>query len=556
MRPISPISMTSTKKFAKSKLSAQAVALLVAAVIAFIGTSASAQPVHPISNLALFARCYGHLTGFPLPINHPLRAGLVSGSVNAIDACNALLDKGVLDASTFKVSATDIESQRVLKQMFEMHRTWFPALVWDQMQGFSLDGTRDLFDSGEGALALTYNLLSPSPIQYSQVLKETHGYYPLRDIDLNQNSRMYPTGPYHLLPSRKMTEYGALKNSQPNLTIKTNRAWSPADLTTSTYATFVPVYVGELRGIQADSRSTVIPNYYPMINAYKTGSAYGASTSENAAGVAGMTASIDIFSHQGGGILGQPSFMMINWGHDPGLTMNGGLKMPRRWIKNAMHALLCKEPPMLRASDVATLIDTGTDPTIAPFRQSSTCVSCHATMDQMASVGRNYVMSSTDWRSRTDSNGYTIKLAYVLGRFNPSVPSAPGWPSTPAANFNLQTPNGKVFFRTFNGVLIDTPVSSIQQIGETLSATDDFYQCAAKRYFLYFTGIDVQLFDRGDPRNSTLVEATPTSALKQRQFIEHLGHDLKTSQSLRGLMKEIISSDYYRDSDYHVTNEN
>ena len=83
-------------------------------------------------------------------------------------------------------------------------------------------------------------------------------------------------------------------------------------------------------------------------------------------------------------------------------------------------------------------------------------------------------------------------------------------------------------------------------------ATDDYYVCAAKHYFQFLTGITVPLFDRENPANSSLLQGLSPQSVADRKYIESLAGQLKSdpNQSVINLVKTIISSSYFRDSNF------
>ncbi len=83
-----------------------------------------------------------------------------------------------------------------------------------------------------------------------------------------------------------------------------------------------------------------------------------------------------------------------------------------------------------------------------------------------------------------------------------------------------------------------------------ITQTQDFYTCAAKRYFEFFTGIQVPLYDKKDPRYAEMNRMLTSEHIKNREFVENLGADLQRDQSLKNLVKRIIASDYYRSEEF------
>lgn len=340
--------------------------------------------------------------------------------------------------------------------------------------------------------------------------------------------------------------------AQTNLLVKKPVPFRGNNHATSDWLVFPPVQMGELIGIKPEDRNLNLHNYYPMISFLTAANIFHDSVSSEAAStVVGMSTNFNLFSHNGGGIFGLNSNMIMNWGHEPGRLSDGALKLPRRWIFNTMNSLLCTAFPVLRETDVTSFVDSSTDiSNVAEFRRGVNCVQCHATMDQMASVGRNFLVSYSDYDYKKDTSNNYGKHILLMGRFTSSVATNYSWSSTPVPDFHKQTPRGRVFFRSINGQLIDQQVEGLGEMGEVLSATDDLYQCAAKRYFQYFTGHDVKLYDRGDPRYATYTLSLKNQDLEKRKFIQSLGKELKSHQNARTIIKKIISSPYYKDEHY------
>ena len=499
-------------------------------------------------NLTLYARCYAHLTGKPLPLKHPLRPSLEGNAITGESACLNLLDKAELDENG--KTQGDAESLAVLQQFFEFHRTWFNGPSFEKMQGYVAKralATHDMYEPSEGALALTHVLFSKDPVasRYEQTLKSSKGYFALRELDPSIKSYKTET---HQLPTRRFYS-GSMDYSTPELLVKKDTQFITGNYETSQVITFQPLQTGQLVGIQPDTRQTLIPNYDPMIAWLASSNVYRAPVPmENALATPGLQAGFNLFASHGGGILGFNSLMLINWGHESGRLNDGSLKMPRRWAQESLRAMLCKELPALRANDVGQFVDTSNKPDVADFRKSVGCVQCHATMDQMASVTRNLFVADTDYwfRGINPATGKISKMGQLIGRAAPTMTPISTWSSTPIKDFHRQTPTGRIFFRTFKGTLIDVPVTGVDGAGAALATTDDFYLCAAKRYFEHFTGIEVQLFDPGDPQNANLQKSLTDEAHEHRAFIEKLATDLKAQQSSRALVKSILRSKYFK----------
>ncbi|WP_374032361.1 hypothetical protein [Bdellovibrio bacteriovorus] len=295
--------------------------------------------------------------------------------------------------------------------------------------------------------------------------------------------------------------------------------------------------MGELVGVRIATDNATIPNLsLQPLGADKRGSDQP-----------GLNFSFNLFQTQGGGVLGTPIYLMLNYGHGRGLEANGTTKVPRRWSQTNMESFLCAELPALRENDIRQYVVGNSS---APFRNSSSCVMCHATLDPMAYTARNVVVGNSDYAALSAGARTHSKTALHLATYRAEFSSVAGWPSEPVANFHRQTPTGRLFFRSMTGALIDRPVTGIAQLGAAMAETKDYYYCAAKRYFEYFTGITVALYDRSNPANEELNKKLSTEAYEDRKFVEALGEELQRNQSVRHMVKQIMSSKYYRDVNY------
>ncbi|MGZ3691814.1 MAG: hypothetical protein ACXVAX_09935, partial [Pseudobdellovibrio sp.] len=206
----------------------------------------------------------------------------------------------------------------------------------------------------------------------------------------------------------------------------------------------------------------------------------------------------------GAGILGSVPYLLLNSGQIRS-KMDGQLLEHRRWSKAVMSDLFCRSLPVLTEADVTAMVDKSST---IPFRQSSKCMMCHATMDNMASVLRNVELFHT-----SDNNDF----ATLRGVFINKVDSS-------SKNYYEQEPQGEVIYRNYKNELVDNKVSSLQDLGRWVTTQDDFYICAAKRYTSFLTG------DNAD---------------NMKDFVVEEGLKLKKHQSLAQLIEDIVSSQYY-----------
>jgi hypothetical protein len=121
------------------------------------------------------------------------------------------------------------------------------------------------------------------------------------------------------------------------------------------------------------------------------------------------------------------------------------------------------------------------------------------------------------------------------------------WPAADVKTFRNQPPVGKLMFRSVNGALVQNDVSDIAGLGKAMSETDDYYACAAARYVEHFTGVTVPQVDPLD------LEKGPPLNAKDREWralVQSLGAELKSTGSLKTLVKHLFESDAYQQPDF------
>ncbi len=113
----------------------------------------------------------------------------------------------------------------------------------------------------------------------------------------------------------------------------------------------------------------------------------------------------------------------------------------------------------------------------------------------MAFTARNITIGATDYNRPTLDRNVSAFLqnSHCSHSYKAVKSSVTGWPSAEVPDFHLQVPTGKLYFRSLTGALVDKPVSNIASLGDAMSKTDDYYLCAAKRYFQFMTGIEIAL---------------------------------------------------------------
>ncbi len=484
-----------------------------------------------LSEREILARCYAQLTGTRLPVRDPLWKKLETKL--ATEVCAELIDSVSLDNNGLLTESLDPMHRLILRQFNDIHRSWFPQhLSFLNTFPDTYYGTVDVYDADEPALFITRALFSQQLKPYRSVLSGYESLYAIRDNSTTHPSRR-PQAPQELYrPSRIFVGDARIEDQQP---------------------------VGVLK-LEAVAGQSIDGQYFPIqVPLVQVGSLYGIGVSTDTSSTSNLwvnnftaTATLEdvtvkrpqrFHENYGGGALGSIPFLLTNFGHGFDVTSNGALKVPRKVMFTAMNTFLCQQGPFLRNSDVGAYLAADSDTLAAPFRHGTSCLRCHASMDQSASTMRHLRLGST---INNIGAGFTRIAAMVLStqQSQPAEPTAWATPSDPI--FHQRPTNGRLLFRSVSGALIDQPLSNMDQLGQAMAETDDYYACAASRYFKYFTGIQVNIFDPSDPSNQTLLANMSEKDREYRAYVLQLGRQLRETQSLKSLVKQIMKSNYYK----------
>lgn len=245
----------------------------------------------------------------------------------------------------------------------------------------------------------------------------------------------------------------------------------------------------------------------------------------------GRNYTTDIFRSAGGGILGTQPYLSSNFGRSYMQVSDGGNSIPRRWARAVYQDLLCRPIPVVRPSDANAFVVTNPTSSTPGFRRSASCMQCHSSIDPMGITARNYMLIGNDYDTG----------AMHLHRWAVTQPAETGTPDRDSV-FHQRPPNGRLYFRSYNGTLVDRSVTGIADLGTKISETDDYYACVASKYFYFFTGIKVNLQDSGDSSLPPLSSAD----IAYRNSVIQMGQSLKSHQNLQTLIRDILSSSHYQ----------
>lgn len=441
--------------------------------------------------VARYLKCHAIFTSERVPAGDRVLASIKAGSKDATSACMELLDKGSLNQDNELPRQADgnydATGMKVLKTMTDFHRSFFSVPDYSLGLEYNLQATMDVIDANESAYHLSYVLFK----------KENYDTIVTRRQSLR---------------ARRFSRKGA----RTRRVAFSNEGLGFIQSFTATPTPWQPDYVTEtglLVGIEPDQRINRAPLFRAADGFFE--------------GSMEPYAQENINQHMGAGILGTQSYLLGNSGPQSFLVRaDGGLKTWRRWSKAIMNDLLCRDLPVLRPADVFQDVVPSSS---LSYRKASSCMQCHSTMDPMAGAIRNVI------RGQTGFLPGTVQFNMLLDTDNSRLehPSLAG-----SASYASSLPEAQLKYRSYDGRLINHSVGNLQELGEKIASENDLYACAAKRYYKFFTGINVDLTDLEASANAKL---GPGEKLYRDRIIQW-GLDLKKDQNVRELIRKIIGS--------------
>lgn len=418
----------------------------------------------PLSEVALFRRCYGHLTGTYARSQNPDLIKVKQGEETALQACSRLIDNALLTTAE-QVNPSDEFAVRMLNTFHKLHASWF--------RGKTLNSRLAPFaDETSVALYFTRALIK-AQVPLEDAFTSTTDWQPRREIQNPTTSLGFTLAALPLSPEASLADTGDL-------------------LGFVAFGSTPWVFTA-----QDATQTTFLPR-----------------------------------THAGGGFLGSSLYHQMQ--HEGSRDWDGAVMMPRQFGKSFFKDVLCRELPVVRKADGLSFIDSTAD---APFRHAGDCVRCHVSMDRLSGLLRNH---------QTTPLSQDPKFHYP----DPYPITAPSnqylWPVEADGSYKNRPPEGTLYYRGYDGSLVDVQVDSFAQLGQVLANQEEPYLCFAKRYYHYLTGISVDLGDLEDPSHGGLA---PIEISHRNQVIA-LGLELKNHQNPATLIKEMMALPAYRQSDF------
>lgn len=460
----------------------------------------------------VYTRCYLQLTGM-IPTKDSRYKNVLSKKISAATACRQIFDLARLGSNGVMVYRSNPVARRVIERVHNIHLNWF-----SQKSSNIHAYTAMVNDFEESALYFTRAALMSGQRFSSSVTLNSglKGYRaPLNGTRLPamERKRMFRHPSYFNsnVPLNKF-RLAFYRWHSSKVTIDPNsKAW---DLPEGYMSHF-----GKLQGVITQP-PVKIANFFNLA----TFARLPAVRTELKAASRVTT----INPHFGGGVLGSQNFIQTNTNLTLHLVPNGEAIIHRRLAARVYEDLLCHQLPTLLVSDVRSQVNTKSTYT---YRHSSSCMQCHSSFDPLAYSYRNVVLTRSIRANVNDRKfGFFTETAMEVPQINNSK------------YFATLTPKGSYSYRTLlDKKLVKGNINNLAQLGNHIAGTNDFYLCSAKKYYKYFTGIDVQLVDR-EPSGSQ-------SRVHQNTVIQ-LSQNLKKGQSVGKMLEALFNTEVYQHRDF------
>lgn len=541
-----------------------------------------------LPELAILHKCYAHITGTRMPLNHSLINEVKNKTKTAQQACETLLNNVMLDNGMITQSSAENtrDAELALNHLALVNRSKFGSLDFRNniANSDTVDaGVIDLFDSNIGGIVLTEALLNPNRnfsevFTFSRVPKAVRALSPTskfiqyspflaRNVLVN-NPTLAPNYATNyknngfldsiIFPDLQInpatgTKFNVINTA--NTSLQNGYIMNRLDFPDSFAPMNKRIMLGRLQGIvYSDTYTLRFPSVPEKDIFFKSNDNTMTFSALDLRQTLDMNIS-DAVGTLGSGLIGTQEYLMLNFGWDREFKADGLINLPRRWAQSIFKDLLCRDLPVVRETDsIHFIVNTANLTTtqkneVPPFRLASSCTTCHSTMDQMASSIRNITWHNPRFDNNLDSIGASTRLVRW-----PTTSSYTGVNSTIrdyAVPFGLtpfyKMPTiGQIYFRSYDGRLYDIPVSGLKELSAKLAQLDDVYVCAAKQYFKQLTNIEVSLHDIGDPSQATLNKSMTDADWEARNFVIQLGLELKSHQKPAKVFKSILGSKYFR----------
>lgn len=484
-------------------------------------TLAHAQTNPTLSDVDQYIRCYTRLVRQVPAANDALLKDVTDKKKTGAVACLALYDRATLKKNTGKVNSTsDAVALEVLRTMHMVHRSWLqsrePAAAGNN--SYKLPNSL-IQDIEEPAFYYTRAALMED-VRFDSVVLSNDS---LRGVRIRANSATVNNfRAQYVLNNPAYVEW----KDVDYLRLSYNDVADKNILKPFEVPDNVLVTNGQLVGVEVPDPFVVPFARRPSIP--------NATTRKPLVDQIDLDRkNHDVRKHLGGGILGSQQFIMANANLTTNQLQLGEHLINRRLTARIFQDLMCHELPTLTDADVKADVDTKSE---YAFRQTSSCMRCHSSVDTLAMSYRNkaIVLIGPQLDDQTNLVGWGLPTILAIT------------PKADSTDLNHQSPTSQVRFRELiTSKYVNSGASDLAGVGKVLAANQDIYLCAAQRYYRFFTGVNASLVK--------LDAKSPSYALdkEHQDFVVALGKQLKSTQKVRDVISSIFQSKAFKTRNYN-----
>lgn len=436
-----------------------------------------ANHAHAIEEVFRYKRCYAQFVREKIKSTDELLMLVERHKLRGADACLKLLDNATIGPGGH-IARGNLIGQKILKTFQSFHRQWFPE--YNLNVSTEHYTASDFYDVNEMGYHLTFALFKGN-VPFSRIVTSPSSF---------RGIRVAPKRPKFFYDDAIDTSFERFGKKEWER--GDDHVWTPR-----------LIDFGVLDGIKEDNCG---------INFIKK--SLSDKFTEHAENKSNKFAEHDANKSIGAGVIGTIPYLLLNSGQNYGI-MDGEYKDHRRWSKAILSDLLCRDLPVIKIDDAKQFVRAESK---VSFKKKKECMQCHATIDNLAGVIRNVQLYQTS----LESVRFSVRAVYVHN----VKPSSKEY-------YNSST-NGRIFFRNYKDDLINIKIKSINELGNWLASSDDFYICSAKKYFNFLTGNDVAIDHFRQKKDD-----------EYKNFIIAEGIKFKRHQSVKALLKDIIESPFY-----------
>ncbi|MCP4912740.1 MAG: hypothetical protein GY909_06445 [Oligoflexia bacterium] len=437
----------------------------------------------PLSKNAVKQRCFEQITQLPLQASTQLKS------------CDDLF----LGLTTKK----NKYAHEVIRSIHQLHTGWFNSYNFHTNN--ENWGTYEILDVNTPALYLTDTFIYNKSID--NLFKRQYSPKAIRSDKQQEYLIFKPSDNYKVDIKRRMLSVGNDKTAP--------QKWLPKP---SLIQTGILTNIGNWLPTQAK-----IDNYY-----------------KNDLEREPIKVNADFHRGLGGGVLGDKTYLTLNFGHSSGTIMDGEAKVMRSWSKAVFKEFLCRDLPVVNGQDSVSFIE---EESSLSFRRNQSCLRCHASIDTLAGTTRNFTLGLNNLiaESVDPESNKAIHLQVTVPINTNEVLD-----KTILTKYSQNKSTGQFYYRDNKGKLHNKEVQNLDQLSDYLLELDDFYECVTKRYVKHFTGHDINI-------DTLYFESENSTEAYLKRFIIAESKKLKKNKSLVSLANNILNSVIYQDINFEVT---